>query len=226
MLHFAGGNCYSFQFLRKHLQGFNLIMLELPGRGRRVHEPLVKTMEAAADDLLEQFLRHQIDGKFMLFGHSMGATMSLLLTKRLERHNLQPAQLVVTGSCGPRTGNEKTNYLLPPLEFKEMLRNLGGISSEVLDEEELFEYFEAIIRADFELLEKEEIGLSEAVSVPIHAIMAEDEEDKEHIENWKQLTTGKVELELWPGRHFFILDAPERLANTLKSYCSGLTLNR
>lgn len=53
LLHFADGNCYSFLFLREYLeQDFELHFLELPGRGKRLLEPLVHTLDEAVSDYL------------------------------------------------------------------------------------------------------------------------------------------------------------------------------
>lgn len=219
MLHFAGGNCYSFKFLTDQLLGYKVIVLELPARGRRMAEPLIRSRQAAVSDLLDQFLKHNIRKDFIIYGHSMGATLGLLLTRELEMRSIYPDQLIVTGSCGPYEEKvSKKRYELSSTDFKQMLKDLGGISELVLDEKELFEFFEPLIRADFELLEKENIVLPHAVKTPIHALMGQDEEDEEHIQNWKSLTQGACTLERWPGEHFFIHDHTERLGDLLKDY--------
>lgn len=226
LLHFAGGNCYSFKFLTDHLPGHKIIVLELPARGRRMAEPLIKTADEAVRDLLDQFLKHNIRRDFIIYGHSLGATLGLLLTRELESRQIFPDQLIVTGSCGPYPEKvSKRRYELSSPDFKQMLRGLGGISEEVLDEKELFEYFEPIIRADFELLERENIVLSYPVKTPVHALMGHDEDDQEHIENWRSLTGGTCVLERWPGEHFFIYDHVERLASLITDYANARMVN-
>ncbi len=54
LLHFAGGNRYSFQFLLPQLSAFNVVALELPGRGNRLNEPLLDNFNEAASDLYQQ----------------------------------------------------------------------------------------------------------------------------------------------------------------------------
>lgn len=219
ILHFAGGNCYSFQFLMKYLPGYEVVLLELPGRGRRMREPLIKNHQEAVKDLLGQFIKHNIQGDFIMYGHSMGATLGILLARELELRQIYPQQLIVSGSCGPWEGKvSKRRYELSPADFKLMLRELGGISEQVLAEEDLFAFFEPVIRADFELLERENIVLAQPVKTPVHALMGQEEEDSEHIENWKSLTQGACIIEHWPGEHFFIYDQAERLAKLVKEY--------
>lgn len=221
ILHFAGGNCYSFQFLTKYLPGYEVVLLELPGRGRRMKEPLIKDREDAVKDLLSQFIKHNIQGDFIMYGHSMGATLGVLLARELELRKIYPQQLIASGSCGPWDGKvSKRRYALSSADFKLMLKDLGGISEQVLAEEDLFEFFEPVIRADFELLEKDNIVLAHPVKTPVHALMGQEEEDSDHIENWRSLTQGSCTLEHWPGEHFFIYDQAERLAKLLKEYAA------
>lgn len=223
LLHFAGGNCYSFQFLKPYLEEYQLVIPELPGRGKRTSEDIINDKIRAVDDLVSQLHQQQLQGEFIIYGHSMGATLALLLCEKLEKANIHPSCLILTGSCGPGVGKKEETYRLRGEAFKNALRKLGGISELVLQEEELFEYFEPVIRADFELLEKDSMEPVGALCVPIHAIMGADEEDVEHIRNWQRFTTAKVITEIWPGNHFFIHDHPERLAVLLKKYSDNIS---
>jgi len=218
LLHFAGGNCYSFQFLKPYLEDREVVVLELPGRGKRTGEPLICDKLQAVDDLADQFFRQRIQGDFIIYGHSMGATLGLLLCEKLEAAGIYPRCFIATGSCGPGIGDEQDTYRLTGEAFKNALRRLGGISELVLQEEELFEYFEPVIRADFELLEKDRIEPAMPLRTAIHAIMGAEEDDVEHIRNWQRFSAGKTITDIWPGNHFFIHDHPEQLAGVLKKY--------
>ena len=78
MLHFAGGSCYSFSFIAPILESqFEVIQLELPGRGKRMDEVLLTDFDAAARDVAQQILEKLDDQDFLIFGHSMGASLSL-----------------------------------------------------------------------------------------------------------------------------------------------------
>jgi external thioesterase TEII len=215
-IHFAGGNCYSFQFLKPFMGEYKLVALELPGRGKRIGEPLIKDKRMAVEDLYAQLTGHKIEGDFILYGHSMGATLALLLCEKLQGSGIYPGSLVVTGACGPGVVEAKSTYLLKGEAFKDALRKLGGISEKILEEEELFEYFEPMIRSDFELLEVDDNEPALPLSIPIYAVMGSEEEAVEQIDNWKRFTTAKATREVWKGDHFFIHDYPDRLAELLK----------
>ena len=103
--------------------------------------------------------------------------------------------------------------------LKEELRMLGGVPEEVLQDKDLYEFFSPIMRADFEVLEKDnfsEKGI--VINTPIHAIMGTKEERNSKIENWKNFTSSDFAYQLIEGGHFFIQDHPKEMATIIKSF--------
>jgi external thioesterase TEII len=218
LLHFAGGNKYSFQFLLPLLKQFDVIPLELPGRGKRMSEPLIRDYKTAVDDYYKQIINvlGTDDVDFSLYGHSMGATLGLLVSKKLLEVNRSPKALIVSGSPGPYFEKEVLNrYKLPQKEFIEELKRLGGSRDEFFDNEELFEFFEPILRADFEILEKETIDLENKLNIKIYAVMGSMEREVDQITNWERFTTSKLEYFVFEGDHFFIQQHAESLAKII-----------
>ncbi|WP_228411977.1 thioesterase II family protein [Chryseobacterium sp. KLBC 52] len=219
LFHFAGGNCYSYSFLKEYLEEcFDFIPLELPGRGKRMSEPLLKTRSQVISDLVWQVrTRRNTNVPFILYGHSMGAGLGLDIAKHLEQSG-DPAQtLVVSGNAGPRVYREKKMYLLPDEEFKKELENLGGISSELLENDELYMFLEPILRADFEIVDiKDEKIPSALKSTSIIALMGTGEENAENIDNWRNYTSQSFTKLLLEGDHFFIYNHPVELAAQIK----------
>lgn len=208
LLHFAGGSCYSFDFLKSDLQdNFEFYALELPGRGKRNQEShLFKKTDAVLDYVSQiQNLRYN-DHPYIIYGHSMGATLGLSVAKKMEDHADPPSALIVSGNPGPGASHKDIErHALSDPEFKEELRSLGGVPEEVLEDEDLYNYFSPIMRADFEVLEKNkgsEVGL--VINTPIYAIMGDQEETVGEIENWRRYTNKKFEFRILPGNHFFI----------------------
>jgi external thioesterase TEII len=221
LLHFAGGNVYSYQFVLPMLkQNFDTHPLELPGRGRRFSDPLLKQADAAIDDLLKQIL-DKMDplADIVIYGHSMGASLGLQIVDQLEKLGHSPKAFIASGNPGPGIKDNKNRYLMPHVEFVKELRKLGGVPEELFENEELFELFEPMLRSDFELLEKEELSLESPVSTPIVALMGSTEEKVEAIENWSKFTQGEFKSLVLEGDHFFIHDHPDKLAEVINEYC-------
>ncbi len=220
LLHFAGGNSYSYNFLKSYLgHEYEFISLELPGRGKRFQEDLIRDKREAIDDYVSQIKMLRSNEPYVLYGHSMGATLGLSVTKIMEEAGDPPNYLVVSGNAGPGLKDEsrKNRHLLGDAEFKEVLIELGGIPDEVLDNDELYEFFAPIIRADFEVLEKDNFSEEgTTVSVPIYTIMGDREDTVGCIENWKQFTSEGHSTEIWAGNHFFIHNQGARLVKLLE----------
>jgi surfactin synthase thioesterase subunit len=217
LLHFAGGNRYSFQFLVPLLKDFEVTSLELPGRGRRMNEPLIRNFDLAAKDIHRQIAEKLTGNDFMIYGHSMGAYLALRVANMLEASEHQPAYLFVSGNAGPGIRSGKNRFLLNRDQFKEELASLGGVPEELLEDRELYDLFEPILRADFEIADRNDIDDEEVTASPLFAIMGSREEDAAQITNWSKYTRSRFDFEIMEGDHFFIHKHPERIAAIIKS---------
>ena len=216
-MHFAGGNCFSFQFMRPYLTEFEFIPLELPGRGRRIAERLLTDLDAASKDISDQ-IRAQLNGDgFLLYGHSMGSVIGLKVAALLEAKDLFPIQLVVSGNPGPGVKKDKVRSAMGDEDFRNELKEIGGMPDEILANKEMFEFFEPILRADFAVAEGADDGLMPLIQAPIYAIMGNREERTEEIHRWGPFTRGAFETKIMEGRHFFIYDHAPAIAATIKN---------
>jgi surfactin synthase thioesterase subunit len=207
LIHFAGGSSYSFEFLLPELQAFDTIPLELPGRGRRMNEPLLKSFDLAAWDIFQQLKRMRNSSRyFLIYGHSMGAYLALRVANILEGEGDAPSYVIVSGNAGPMIREERYSYSLCTAEFIDVLRDLGGMPEELLGNEDLFRVFEPVLRADFEISEKCELLEEPAVSAPIYAVMGRQEKKIDKIGNWSNFTRTGFDCTTLEGGHFFIYD--------------------
>jgi surfactin synthase thioesterase subunit len=223
LLHFAGGNAYSFQSITSLLEDdFEVIPLELPGRGKRIHESLIKDFEQAAFDYYNQIVKRTHLSSFVIYGHSMGAYLTLAITEMLEKIRKYPTCIFVSGNPGPGMSQGKRRYLMEQREFIEELKQMGGIANEFLDNEELFEFFEPILRADFEVVEKGEIRADILVNTPLYAMMGSEEPNSFKINNWSRFTLASFRSEIMEGDHFFIYKHPDKIARIIRDTYESL----
>ncbi|WP_264523080.1 thioesterase II family protein [Flavobacterium sp. N502536] len=224
LLHFAGGSCYSFDFLRNEIQdSFEFHALELPGRGKRNQElQLFKKTDAVLDYVSQIKKLRNNNQPYIIYGHSMGATLGLSVTKKMEEQLDPPNILIVSGNPGPGASyNTKERHALSDAELKLELRSLGGVPEEILENEDLYNYFIPIMRSDFEILEKSklaEVGL--VIDTPIFAVMGDQEETVADIENWELYTSGQFDYQVVPGNHFFIHRQVKTLAKIINECAS------
>lgn len=217
LLHFAGGSSYSFQFMNSFLGKFDVIPIELPGRGKRIHENLLKDFDRAAEDIYNQIISNVNTKPFLIYGHSMGAYLGLRVSSMLQNTGKAPGYLIVSGNAGPGCDMNKAGqiYLLQEKDFIEKLISLGGIPEEIINDKEIFKFFEPIIRADFEIIEKNSLMEFASIECPIYALMGSQEKHVGQISNWSRFTESDFEFEILEGGHFFIHQHATRIADVL-----------
>ena len=215
-LHFAGGSSLSYDFLKNRLPQFDVHQLELPGRGKRTAEPLVNGISEAIQDYTKQILSRLNRQDFLIFGHSMGATLGAFVTSNLEKLNYFPRRLIVSGNAGPGVGETKKRHLLEDAAFLKELQEIGGMPASFFAHPELVEYFLPILKSDFKIVEQETNKRLLRLKTPILALMGQEEEEVEFIENWKRFTSADFYAKTFPGNHFYIHQHDQQIAQLIK----------
>lgn len=223
-IHFAGGNIYSFRFMYAYLKEFDIISLELPGRGKRVNENLIKDFDTAAIDVYHQLRLKRNSAKYIIFGHSMGASLALRVAGLMEEQQDAPQQIFVSGNPGPGVRDTRNRYLMNHEDFVSELKKMGGVSDDLINNKELFDFFEPILRADFEIAERNELASDQPIGTPIYAMMGSEEGRIDEITNWASYTHSEFDYEIIEGDHFFINNHAAKISNIIKTHDGHLTL--
>lgn len=215
---FAGGSTYSYPFFQKYLPGFiEFIPLDIPGRGTRITEPLLYDLDAIAEDVFSR-IRHQFTEPFAFFGHSMGTMIAYQLLNYLEKEGLpMPVHLFLSGRGGPNAEKENHQWhLLPSLEFRKKIFELGGSPEEVLQDERLMQLIEPILRADFQAVELFRFDKIRKYSIPVTVMIGDEEAiSTEDILQWQRITDQEIKIRKFSGGHFFISEHAEEIVNTI-----------
>lgn len=212
-LPFAGGNSYSYrQYAEKVPSLINIISVEYPGHGTRMHEPLVEDIEVLVQDVYRQISCRIGQADYAVYGHSLGGLVAYLVTRELIQNNHKPPlHLFITGTSGPAavSRTEKKRHLLPTKEFIEELKLYGGIPEEILYNEEWMDFFEPILRADFKVSENYVYDNYTPLKIPFTVITGSEEDiETPDIEIWQKETRCTVDFRQLPGNHFFIFKYP------------------
>jgi len=218
-LHFAGGNCYSLLFLKKYFENdFETLFLELPGRGKRISEPLLYTVDDAITDYTKQISVVVNTGQdYFIYGHSLGAFLGFFVAGFLEKQGNPPRALIVSGQASPKSTINKNTYLMHDEKLKKELIKMGGTSQELVDDEDMFSFFNPIIRADYQIIETYKNNYNNLkINIPIHAIMGDSEKFVQNIKQWETFTTNNFSYEILSGNHFFINQHPARIAEIIE----------
>ncbi|WP_082111491.1 thioesterase II family protein [Spirosoma radiotolerans] len=207
---FAGGNKYSYRdMVNASAQLMDMVVLEPPGRGARMNEPLLTSLDEIVEDGYNQLVK-AIDWNhpYAIYGHSMGATVGYLVTRRLIKAGLpQPIHLFFTGRPGPSVGRSGApSYLLDDAEFIERVQRLGGLPDEILNEKDLMDFYMPILKADFHALDRFVYAAHQTpLDIPMDVIIGMQEDIMlEQALAWKKESSAAVSVKQLPGNHFFI----------------------
>jgi surfactin synthase thioesterase subunit len=149
----------------------------------------------------------------------MGGLMTCLLARKILQHGYTaPIQLFVTGTYGPSAAARahKRRHLLGKKQFLDEIRKLDGSRNEILQNEELMNYFEPILRADFTATENFQYKEAPAMDIPLTVITGMDEEMiEDDIRTWQRETTREVDFRKMPGNHFFIFNYAKQIVEII-----------
>lgn len=217
---YAGGTQYSYAGLKKHCPPeVEWHSIDLPGRGRRISEKLLTSVHDMVRDILP-LIKSKAHEPYAIYGHSMGSLLGFLITKEILKANLPPPiRLIVSGRGGPSVKKrDDMKYLLPKDQFIVALKEMGGMD-DVLESEELMEFFEPILRADLEAAETYQPQPNIPFNVPITVLIGEKEEvTEEEGKAWQLETTLPIEYKCFPGNHFFILDFEKEIMDMIAGH--------
>jgi surfactin synthase thioesterase subunit len=221
---FAGGAGYAYRDLEGFLPRIvNPVPVDLPGHGKRMRLPLLKDLEEMADDLYRQILSCDRGGRmetpYAVYGHSMGATLGYLVARRAADEGRRgPVHLFASGRQAPTIPSRESGvHLLDRPRFMERLRRYGGIPDAVLDEQDLMELFEPILRADFEAVGGYRHTPREPLDLPVTVLIGtEDTVSFEDALRWGDVTARPVNVKRLTGGHFFLLDHLEEIGRIIE----------
>jgi surfactin synthase thioesterase subunit len=207
-LPYAGGNKYSYRaYADAAPQSIRFITLEYPGRGSRIKDPLTFNIEDLLNDLYDQCIPY-IGTDYVFYGHSMGGLLCYLLTRKIiDKNDKTPKHLFITGTVGPSAARrlEKKRSLLGKEAFLQEIKDFGGMPDEILQNDELLDFFEPILRADFTVSESYRHKPMFPLDIPLTVITGSEEDmETEEIRTWQQEAKNPVDFKVLSGGHFFI----------------------
>ncbi|NUW08762.1 thioesterase [Streptomyces sp. CAI-21] len=182
-----------------------LLVAQLPGRGARLGEPPLTSVEPLVEALSRE-LAERDPLPYTVVGHSFGSVLGYELTRAMEQKGLAPDLLAVSARQPPCFPS------LPPFarlrsdaQLLEHLTEIGGMAPQLMTRPELVQPALRAIRADLEAMERHQRPLT-GTGVPILALGAVDDPVvvAERLHLWSLETTGGFHRSLYTGGHFYL----------------------
>jgi medium-chain acyl-[acyl-carrier-protein] hydrolase len=194
----------------------DVVPVRLPGRESRLAEtpfermwPLIEALAGAIDGYL--------DRPFGFFGHSMGAAVAFELARELRRRG-KPLPRVLIASAA-RAPQFRRGHVPPPPPsreaFLEELRRLGGLPTEDRD---VLHAILPSMEADATLYRNYVYAEGEPFAFPIRAYGGACDPNirAEHLEGWREQTTGDFAVRVFPGGHFYLNESRAEFLEALR----------
>lgn len=204
----------------KLLPEFELGLIHIPGRDKRIREVLHTELRTLVEPLAEALIS-ELDRPFAFYGHSMGALLAFEVARQLRRMGTpQPMNLFISSRRAPQKIDPNADvYRLPEQEFITTTEQLYGALPEVVKQDpEILQLFLSIMRADFTMLGTyqytHEPPLDTGISVfgGVHDPSVKESD----LEGWREQTVSTFHLTMLPGDHFFIQNSRAALMEEIK----------
>jgi medium-chain acyl-[acyl-carrier-protein] hydrolase len=197
-----------------------LCPVRLPGRETRLAESSFTNSRLLVREMTE-VLAHDCEMPYAIFGHSMGSVLAYEFAQSLLEAGLpQPVCLFLSGRVAAHLElPTKPIHGLPLDAFlAELEVRYGGLPREILQDQDMLDFYLPILRADLQLIETYRYTPIKPLECPI--VVSGGSEDKsiwdEGLASWQQHTTGEFELLRYEGDHFYLSSkSKERLLRML-----------
>jgi len=218
---YGGGSASSY---RPYVRDFprdvgSVVPVEIPGHGKRFAEEFAKSIQECAALSLEQ-IDTDSEG-YILHGHCMGALLAFEAIKLIEASGGRPPRfMVASGRNAPRHVNDwlrRVAELDDPSLFKE-LQELGGVPQGLSFA--MARHSLTVIRSDQAMFQGYNPGATK-IGVPILALAGRDDKmtSPPALADWAGYTSKILSVEWLDGRHYFILEQPDRVARRIEAFC-------
>lgn len=180
-----------------------LSLVEYPGHGARMEEPLVADHAILVEQAATVIARS--DARTALLGHSMGALIAFETARTLSSWGAAPIHLFVSAAQAPSTfaGSGRTRWTDGEL-LAELVR-YGGTPSEFIQDPAIRRMLIGTLRSDYRLLDRYSCDADEPLSQGITAFYGIDDEDvsQEDILRWRAMTKAGFDVWSLSGGHFY-----------------------
>jgi medium-chain acyl-[acyl-carrier-protein] hydrolase len=209
---YAGGSAAVFRpWSRAASSDVEICAIQYPGHGHRYQERSCTRIAEIVHGLVST-VSSEMDRPSAFFGHSMGALVAYELARELHRRGgPRPLVLFLSARAGPAVKRTRTAlHLLSGRALQDALRRMDGTPPEILENDDLMDLVEPLLRADFEACYTYEHARHPILDIPVHALGGVGDHDtpRAQLAGWADVVQAPVAVRMFTGGHFFIHECP------------------
>jgi medium-chain acyl-[acyl-carrier-protein] hydrolase len=206
---YAGGGIDVFAGWADRLPACEVGIVQLPGRGSRLRDPLVDTVGRAAAAVAGAVAAMPAFPT-VLFGHGLGALIAFETARRLRDRTWPLLGLFVSGQRAPALPPAQPSIAaLPDAEFlAAFAARYEPAVRTTLGDPDLQLLLLPGMRADMAMAEQYLYEPSAPLDCPIAACGGSDDPyaSREDMEAWSAATRARTSVHVFAGGHFYLLD--------------------
>lgn len=213
----AAGSATNFKSWHNRLgNGFELIVVEYPGHGRKMASPLTDSFTDLMASLKTEVQSFACE-PFFVFGHSLGALVAFEIASLMRLEGAPLLGCLLSG-CSPPSQKRNVISSKPDNFLIDHLRELGGTPSAILDSSDLITFFLRIFRSDLRLIESH-VYVRKQLDIPLLVWSSRGDPiaPGSSMVGWEQETSSFFKLKIQDGGHFFIFDDEASFVAELKT---------
>jgi medium-chain acyl-[acyl-carrier-protein] hydrolase len=219
----AAGSSFAYRGWGQRLAPeIEVISIRMPGTRTRSRGPgPARIQDLAAALVLD--IAPLLDPPYAWFGHSMGALTAFELCRAARGLGLAgPVRLLVSGRPAPHIPPRHSPlHDSPASELAARLQGYSGtpvVPPQVLDDPSALRALIAVLRADLAVSETYRYHREPRLDCPITAFGGTDDPfaTAGELSAWRSQTSAGCRVQMFPGGHFFLHEAPEDFLAALK----------
>jgi len=219
----AGGSATTFRGWCDRLPTAEVGIVQLPGRGAHLHEPVVNDVTEAARCIADE-VAAGVRNPTVLFGHGLGALIAFETARRLSARHWPLLSLFVSGQGAPSLGLMAPRVSdLPADEFISQVRHRRHIlPADAIGEPDVLRLILPIVRADVAMAESYRYEPDAPLPCPITACdaSADPQASRTDVEGWKRETSGRFAIQRFGGDRSYIHREQEALTALVSNHLS------
>jgi surfactin synthase thioesterase subunit len=216
---YAGGNAMAFMSWEDLLPAsIELVAIQPPGRGARLGESLLTSVEQMAEQLVHA-IPPMLNRPYLIYGHSLGAVVGFELLHALKANHLPlPQRYFGAARRAPQAPPRLAPTHEYPLErFKAELKSLNGTPDAVLENPNLMELIVPILRTEMKaayVYHREPEARLEC-EVSVFGGARDERVLPEELMGWQDHFAKQMDLRIFDGGHFFMEDNKHLVVNAI-----------
>jgi len=206
----AGGSGAAYHALRDGLPAdWDLLLLDLPGRGRRHRETPLEDM-AALVRLVAADVLPWAGPPLALLGHSLGGILAVEVARALEGRGVEVGWVGVSGRSAPGSAGPRSR--LPDLPDEGLLAALGamgGLPDRLAALPDFRRQLLRVVRSDLRAADSYRPPGGPRLRAPVTAFAGSEDTwaPPSAVTGWVRETAGAFRFRTFPGGHFYFSGA-------------------